>query len=171
MHLASAIFAGLLNVMICSSVAVSQPKARSCPTPSVVQDEKYRPGQIWQYKTRSGEESSTVTILRVESLPTDGVIVHLRVDRIRLKNCTGGPEPDKFEHMPFAKEAIGRSLIRMLKAASKVPDFENGYKQWQEDCGGVYTITVAEAIAVAEQTLQHGLGCDTANNGSSTVNQ
>ena len=82
---------------------------KNCTAPKPAQDSKIHPGQVWQYKTRTGEEKSVLTILRVESLPK-GIIIHIRVEGVRLRNCTGGPEPDKFEHMPFAREAIEHSV-------------------------------------------------------------
>lgn len=139
-------------------LAVAAAKDKSCPAPEPAKDDKFQPGQVWQYKTRSGEEKSFLTILRVESLPV-GTIIHIRVDKVRLRNCTGGPEPDKFEHMPFAVDAMRRSITKLLKKNSEVPDFRDGYDEWRRSCGGVYTITVAEAIEVAEATFSSGLGC------------
>ena len=142
-----------------NELCIAKDKNRPCPEPQVVKDPKFRPGQVWQYKTRPDEQSSTLTILRIESLPKLGAIVHVRVDKIRLRNCTGGPEPDKFKHMPFARDAIERSVLKLLKEDSDIPDFEDGYDEWRKACGGVYTITVAEAIKVGEDTFNKGLGC------------
>lgn len=116
---------------------------------------------MWEYNTRPNEKGSTLTILRVESLPKLGLIIHIRVDRIRLRNCTGGPEPDKFEHMPFTREAIDGSVTKLVRE-NEVPAFQSGYDEWRKACGGVYTILVAEAIAVGEETFRNNLGCPTA---------
>lgn len=116
---------------------------------------------MWQYNTRPNEKGSTLTILKVESLPKLGLIVHIRVDKIRLRNCTSGPEPDKFEHMPFTREAIDGSVTKLVRE-NEVPAFQSGYDEWRKACGGVYTILVAEAIAVGEETFRNNLGCPTA---------
>jgi len=50
---------------------------RPCPEPQEVTDSKFHIGQVWKYKTRPNEEQSTLTILRIESLPKLGVIVHI----------------------------------------------------------------------------------------------
>lgn len=55
-----------------------------------VSDDKYKPGQVWSYKTRADEHESTLTILRVEQGPEKKRIVHIRVDHVQLTNCTGG---------------------------------------------------------------------------------
>jgi hypothetical protein len=154
MNLFIPIFLLLLSTMVCLA------KDKTCPSPETVKDSKFYPGQVWQYKTRLGEEKSFLTILRVESLPKSGTIIHVRVDNVRLRNCTGGPEPDKFEHMPFTRDAIERSVTELLKKNSEIPDYKTGYDEWHSACGGVYTITVAEAVAVSEATFRSGLGCD-----------
>jgi hypothetical protein len=146
----------LLALLVQSATA--QEKPRQCPTPEVAKDSKFVPGQIWAYKTRKKEESSTLTILKVEEIPKLGTIIHIRVDKIRLRNCTGGPEPDKFEHMPFTRDAVERSVTKMIREGD-IPDFREGYDEWRKACGGIYTITVAEAVRASEEILRQNLGC------------
>src|ERR1700730_2019737 len=67
--------------------AGSQDKPQPCPSPEEVKDPKFVPGQVWKYKNRSHEDASTLTILKVESLPTTGTIVHIRIDKVRIDNC------------------------------------------------------------------------------------
>jgi hypothetical protein len=127
-----------------------------------VHDEKYKPGQVWSYKTRANEQESTLTILRVEETPEKKRIVHIRVDHIQLANCTGGPAPDTFEHMPFSKEALNESVIKVVHTGG-VPDFRSGYSEWRRawDAGnaGYYTISVALALDVGQKTFDHSVGC------------
>jgi hypothetical protein len=92
-----------------------------------------------------------------------GTIIHIRVEGVRLRNCPGGPEPDTFEHTPFAREALDQSVIGLVREGD-VPDFQNGYAEWRKGCGDVYTITVSDAIRVAEETLRENLGCESASN-------
>ena len=95
---------------------------------------------------------------RSKRFPNRGTIIHIRVEKIRLRNCTGGPEPDKFEHMPFARDAVERSVTKLVKERS-VPDFQAGYDAWKNACGGVYTISVADAVQVGEDGFRTSLGC------------
>jgi hypothetical protein len=81
------------------------------------------------------------------------MIIHIRVDKIRLRNCTGGPEPDTIQHMPFSREALDRSVTKLLKNGP-VPEFQEGYDEWRKACGGFYTITVAEAIVTDKKPLE-----------------
>ena len=154
MKLSSAVVILSLVAMLCYA------KDKTCASPEPIKDSKFRPGQVWIYKNRVGEEKSFLTILTVESLPQLGTIVHIRVDKIRLWNCTGGPEPDNFQHMPFTREAIERSVTKLQKESSDIPDHQAGYDEWRGACGGVYTITVAEAVSAGEATFRKGLGCE-----------
>jgi hypothetical protein len=134
-------------------------EAKQCAKPQPEVDPTYSPGQVWSYKTRPGEASSTVTILRIERTPKSGIIVHVRVDGMRFKNCTGGPSPTEINHAPFTKDAIDRSVSRLLRIVPKVPEFEAGYDDWLAHCGGVYTVTLAEMVDADDVTFNAGLGC------------
>lgn len=127
-----------------------------------VNDDKFKPGQVWSCKTREGEEGSTLTILRVEEYSEKKRIVHVRVDNIHLKNCHGGPAPETLEHMPFSRESLDESVTKSLRTGS-IPDFRDGYSEWRAgwDAGkaGFYTITVARALDVAQVTFDQGIGC------------
>ena len=127
-----------------------------------VNDDKYKPGQVWSYKTRADEANSTLTILRIEEMPDKKRIVHIRVDGVQLTNCTGGPAPNKFEHMPFSKEAIDNSVVKMLRSGA-VPDYQEGYSEWRAawDAGkaGYYTFTVAHAVDASQAVFDQGMGC------------
>ena len=149
-------------VLICSVTKIQPVQGaedQKCAEPQPVNDPTYRPGQVWAYKARPGETSSTITILKVETLPKVGVVVHTRIDGFQFHNCTGGPAPNNLEHAPFAKTAIDRSVTRQLRTASALPQFEEGYKEWLSHCGGVYTITVAEMLDADQTTFSAGLGC------------
>ena len=126
-----------------------------------VSDPKYKPGQVWSYTTRPGEEQSTLTILRIEELSDKKRIVHIRVDHIRLKNCTGGPEPNVL-HMPFARYAVDASVVKIIRSGD-VPDYQEGYSEWRKardtHNAGFYTSTVAGALDVLQETFRQGLGC------------
>jgi len=151
-----------LLLLVCGVAAARQrpdSPTRKCAEPQTVTDAKYSPGQVWAYRTRKGEESSTITVLRVESLPKLGVIVHVRLDGIELKNCSGGPSPTTIGHAPFTKDALDRSVTRLLEQGRTLPDYEQGYNNWREACGGVYTITVAEMLKVDEATFNSGMNC------------
>ena len=111
----------------------------------------YRAGQVWRYATRPGEETSTFTILRVESHPRLGTIIHIRVTGLRLKNSGG-----EIGHMPFAEAAIAESHpLRWTEGPA--PELPEGYGSWREafDTGqaGIFTVPIAEGVSVVDQAL------------------
>ena len=119
-------------------------------------ESKYKVGQVWSYKTRPEEKQSTFIVVRVESHPKLGNIIHIALRDLKLKK----PNGDFIEganHLPFAEEAINKSAVKLVKEKADLPDYEEGYRQWREafDAGkaGVYTISVAEAVGVMEETL------------------
>jgi hypothetical protein len=149
-----------LMMLLCAS-AVCQAADKTCKPPEPTTDPKFHAGQIWKYRARPGDDQSFITILRVEKVAGFGTILHVRVDKIRLQNCTGGPEPETIEHMPFARDAVDRSVTKLEKESSEIPDYRQGYDEWRRSCGGVYAITVAEAVAVDQATFSKKLGCTT----------
>jgi len=132
---------------------------RKCTTPIATVDSKYTPGQVWKFKNRLGESASRVTILRVETLPKLGLIIHIRIDGVQFKNCTGGPAPTSIAHAPFSKEAMDDSVTQLIRSGIQVPEYMAGYREWLAHCGGAYTISLAEMVNADETTFNAGLGC------------
>lgn len=135
--------------------AADQPK---CAQPTVVDDPTYKPGQVWSYKTRPGEQESTLTILRVESTPKLGTIVHVQIQKWRLENCKGNTGDSTMDHAPFSKAAIDKSVVKLLRTEKDIPDFEEGYKDWLSHCGGIYTMSVADALTLTNKRMKEA-GC------------
>ena len=132
--------------------AMSQDKP--CPKPQSVDDVLFKPGDTWTYATRPEDPQSTLTILKVESTNKLGVFVHIRVNSVRIRTADGS-ELNTVAHMPISREALVKSVERKQQSGS-VPDFHDGYADWREHCGGVFTISVAEAIATMQSTTLHG---------------
>jgi hypothetical protein len=80
-----------------------------------------------------------------------GIIVHVRVDGLKVRNPRDEIVPS-VEHMPFTRDALLMSVIRLLRSTDTLPTME-GYDRWRADCGGVYTISVADAVSVMEKTF------------------
>lgn len=119
-------------------------------------ESKYKVGQVWSYKTRPGEEKSTFVVVRVESHPKTGNIVHIALRGLKLKR-PGGGLIEAANHLPFSEAAIGKSAVKLVKEKAELPDYAEGYRLWREafEAGeaGVYTVTIAEAVGVMEETL------------------
>ena len=140
-------------------------------TLATAHDPKFSVGDVWEYQTREGEERSRVTIVHVDVSPELGVIVHVAVEGIKLANCNHGPEPDNVLHMPFARKAFEASVTKKDASDHALPSgWQDGYDDWKraylEKKAGMYVISIADAVGVAEKTFQHGNGCDEATTAS-----
>lgn len=125
---------------------------KSCPTIETnILDAEFKPGQVWAYRNRPGESASTLTVLQVDRTEKLGTIIHVRVDGLQVHN-PNGTLVSSIEHMPFSRDAMLRSTVRLLRTESSIPTLE-GYENWRSACGGVYTIAVADAVSVMEKTL------------------
>ena len=119
----------------------------------------FKPGQVWSYKTRPGEEGSTLTILKVEKSDKLGIIVHIRIADVKVKSekSADGYARD-ISHLPFSEEALRASVVAKVRDRAAMPAEQEGYLAWRDsfDQGkaGIFTTNVAEVI----QGLEKGLG-------------
>lgn len=100
-----------------------------------------------------------MTILRIETLPKIGEILHVRVDGVQFRNCAGVDAPNHIADAPFSRAAIEKSVTALRRQLHDLPEYEEGYEYWRAHCGGVYTIGVAEMVDVDDQTFNSNLGC------------
>jgi len=144
------LFIATISLLLSGHLVLAQKKP--CPALEAnISDSKFKPGQVWTYSNRPGESASTFTILQIDRGEKLGVIVHIRVDGLRAHNPSGDLVPS-VEHMPFTRDAVLLSVVRLVRIESSVPNLE-GYERWRSDCGGVYTISIADAVDVMEKTL------------------
>jgi hypothetical protein len=142
----------LLGLFIVFACAGATAQTKTCPKlESHVSDPIFKRGQVWSYHSRPDEPDSTVTILQIDRLEKVGVVIHVRVDGLRMRNPRHQLIP-AIEHMPFSRDAMLLSAIDVQRTAETLPTLE-GYDRWRADCGGVYTISVADAVSVAEKTF------------------
>lgn len=133
----------------------------SCVSPDEkTKGEKFFPGQIWHYDTRPGEENSTLTILKIDSFPEDGKVVHIRLDDINVKNPN---IPDGFaheaEHLPMKWASLDSSVTTMISEGNTVPPFMSGYKLWRaaydKDSAGVFNVNVKVTVQYLEEAMSN----------------
>src|SRR3989442_16012576 len=76
-------------------------------------ESRYKVGQVWSYKTRPSEEQSTITIVKIETDPKLGKLVHISVTGLKIKNSDSELEyTTDIGHMPFAEKAIDKSVVK-----------------------------------------------------------
>jgi len=116
---------------------------------------EFKVGQVWNYKARPGEDSSTLVILKVETAPGWNTIVHVGVADLRIKGPKG--IQDTVPHLPFDENAVKLSVTTKVSDKGKLTEFKEGYELWRTAAssgkGGVFTVSVAEAVAAIEEGL------------------
>lgn len=124
---------------------------------------KYTVGQIWNYKTRKGEENSTLKILKVEKYSETGKVIHISVSRLRMKD-PASPEgfAQTLSHIPISEEALNKSVTKLQNETRKMPDSieMDGYSYWKKEFdrgnAGIFSIPVSEIVSLMEESIVSG---------------
>jgi hypothetical protein len=132
----------------------------NCKTPETI---KYVVGQEWNYKTRTGEEKSTLKILKIEDYPKHGKMIHISIGGLKV----GDPDVEKgfakeFTHIPITEEALDKSVTKLKNEKVKLPSKIDGYDYWKEEfdqgIAGVFSIPVSEIVDLMEESIITGNG-------------
>lgn len=119
--------------------------------------DRYAEGQVWEYRTRPGEEESLLLIQRIEAVPAlaeRGPVYHVSLVGVRF----GGPDgPTTLPHLPVSRETLDSSVVRLSESRPAFPNAEEGIAVWREAQGGVFTIPLAEIVAIAERAMQEAM--------------
>jgi hypothetical protein len=115
------------------------------PFASLAADPDLAVGQEWSVK----DTTAKVVIGRIETLGRFDVV------SVSILDVPTDRGPTAFAHAPFEKSALAASLDRLFATGVATdPNFEQGYQQWKSANGGVFTLSVAKAIAVTLQTIE-----------------
>lgn len=121
----------------------------------------YQVGQEWNYKTRNGEENSTLKILKIEEFPTMGKVIHISIGQLKMQNPNSKEGfVETLSHIPISKEALDKSITVLKNEKTSIPDYEDGYNYWKNEFdkgqAGVFSISVSEIISGMEKNLISG---------------
>lgn len=121
-------------------------------------DERILVGQVWNYITRPGEENSTATVLLIEKDDVIGVIIHIYLNGLNLKNSRNpNGYSTEIRHLPFSIEGFCKSATKLIAIDQPIPDFQNGYNQWrnsfENNKATLFSISIAEAIKYVEEIM------------------
>lgn len=127
--------------------------------PVQAQTHKYAEGQVWEYRTRPGEEGSLLKIGKIETVGAAGEVFHISIVGLRI----AVPQQQdvrltELPHVPVSRQTLDQSVTKLSKTALKGPDFSKSYAEWRKnaDAGrvGVFTISVASIVGSVEDTLK-----------------
>ncbi|KRA20805.1 hypothetical protein [Lysobacter sp. Root604] len=124
---------------------------------------EYQTGQIWQYKTRPGEEQSRLYIAKVETLSNGELAFHIYLDNLRISNeRLPGQVQTELPHAPVSTKTLDLSVIKLQGSTANPPDVSEGYAAWREAYdageGGVFTIPVSQIVDFIEEVARQHLG-------------
>lgn len=113
---------------------------------------------MWSYKTRPGEEKSTVLINKVETDPRLGSIFHVSVSGVSVRNSRApGGVTSELPHFPVSKQTLEKSCVKLVGKSPSSEDYLEGYAEWKSafDQGnaGVFSISIAEIIDGIEAAI------------------
>jgi hypothetical protein len=101
-------------------------------------------GQVWTFKNARSDEAR-IAIYKIEPIGSREA-VHVTIYNLPKEGMFIG----EISHMPFERKALEASLDHLTDERAPPTDkVEEGYRTWQAANGGIFTITVSEAIAYA----------------------
>ncbi len=147
---------GLLTLLLAAAMMLGQAQGQAGAD---AEASRYRPGQVWSYRTRPQDQGSELIVVAIDHDPRLGTIVHVQLQGVFLAGPGAGPgaapgRTTTIGHMPFSEAAIDRSVIALQRTAA-LPDFRDGYDKWRDayDVGraGIFTLAVDEAVDSVDQ--------------------
>lgn len=104
-------------------------------------------GQLWEYRHAYSDAEPLVSIGRIEEFGVLGTIVHVSIYDVPVVNPVSGElQPILIGHMPFMADAIEASLTQLVGTRPPSEEFDGGYATWKEASGGVFSLTIDEAV-------------------------
>lgn len=120
--------------------------------------DRYAEGQVWEYRTRPGEEASRLKVQRIEDHAALGRVYHVSVIGVRIE--TGRAVVPMLNHLPVSRATLDGSVTRLADGDADFPDIEAGIAEWRRAEGGVFSIGVAEIVAMAQAALSEAEGAE-----------
>jgi hypothetical protein len=118
--------------------------------------ESYEVGQVWSYKTRPQEPNSTLMILRIDNSSKLGPVIFIGLKQLRVQHPNGRVIAS-MSSLPFTKEALDQSVIKIVGKADKLMSSDFGYAKWKEDQrAGKTRRTNAKPVAEVVNGLENG---------------
>jgi len=144
--------AKLIRIAMCLIVAMSQVRGLKVMAAEGSVPE-FVPGQMWSM-TSATATSAKIIIDRIEPW-RETRVVHISVVDVPVPSeVPVARRVTDITHMPFDEAALRASVKDLLATGVPIgPSFESGYKQWRDAKGGIFTVSVEDAIAFTFQAL------------------
>ena len=132
-------------------ISISICKGQQNSNLSESSDKKLKEGQIWKYKTRPGEENSTITILKIERITGENgrpvTIVFVQINGLKIRDIyRPDVQVDHIQPYPFHMKTLLNSLTQLVSENNKIPDFEATYNKWRGGKGAYLVVNIIKVI-------------------------
>jgi hypothetical protein len=106
---------------------------------------RYAEGQVWEYRTRRGEEGSLVKIQRIETEPeTNAPVFHVSLVGLNW------PGSNVLAHAPVSQHTLDISVTQLSADHGQFPAADEGIAEWRRANGGVYSVSLAEIAEMGD---------------------
>ena len=114
----------------------------------------FAPGQLWSLKS-TPPTTAKIVVGRIEDR-NGRIVVHVSIVDVPVPKTIPAPNGTMIiAHLPFDRSALAGSVDRLLATKAKpAPDFESGYGNWKNAQGGVFTISVPQAIDFVIKSME-----------------
>jgi hypothetical protein len=76
----------------------------------------------------------------------------------------GAGQTTVIAHMPFDRAALSASVDQIVSTgAAPAPQFEEGYQEWRSANGGIFTISVPQAVGAMFEMFEANLAATRGN--------
>lgn len=118
--------------------------------------ETYEVGQVWTYKTRPQEKASTLQVLVIDNSSKMGPVIFVGLKDVRVMHPSG-KILSSMSPLPFTKEALDQSVLKVVGKTDKLMSASFGYQKWKEaQLAGKKPPTYVKPVADVVNALENG---------------
>ncbi len=118
----------------------------------------FAPGQRWTYRTRPGEETSTLMVLGRDQSAAGQVAVSIRIEDIVLRPPIGGTITELM-HAPIEETALRQSVTELLQEGLPLPSDLGSYETWrlefEKGGAGAFDLPLADTLDLIDRAAEH----------------
>ena len=136
----------MLRILAAATIVLGLTEAAAAQQPA------FQPGQKWTVK----DSPMTIVIGTVEPFAKDKTAVSVSVFGVPCPPDAGCSATD-VAHAPFDGEVLAQSVDKLVDShAATAAQYENGYANWKQAKGGIFTIPVRDLPKLLFRTLTDG---------------
>jgi len=138
--------AAAISLVVVLNGSAMAADAQSSNTPA------FAVGQKWTVKN----SGMTIVVGRIDPFAGGKTAISISVFDVPCPPGTGCTTTT-IGHAPFDRDALAKSVDKLIGTSVPTADqFENGYTNWQQAKGGIFTVPVSELPNLLTTTIQSG---------------